>query len=365
LTQQETHQAPDFICVCGRHDETLARHNFHKSKCPAVGNIAREYSNEPESPEIAYSPGMEVIGIPTPPVEDTSPWVFTERGEAIIRELLICAQEPNINTLLIGESGYGKSVVVREVARRMGRVYSSLNGYPGMDIGLLVGQMFPRPMPQGGITLEWQNGTLTESIINGSIFFFEELTRAPQEAISRLFGLLDQGFSYYNIPEAGIDNIPINPNFWFVGTANPAGRGYQTSRLDPALESRFGAIFEINEPLADEPAIMENILPVAKFSNLGPRLQRFVYDTRRNDSALKDAGINTRDMVSTAQLIARGFTPESAVERAVVSKNPSAADGLRILARAHFQGKYDMNTATMVEVVTDAVSPGLDTSEGG
>tara|TARA_Y100000310_G_scaffold160146_1_gene159869 strand:- start:7995 stop:9203 length:1209 start_codon:yes stop_codon:yes gene_type:complete len=348
LTQQETHQASDFVCVCGRHDETVARHNFHKSKCPAVGNIAREYSGEPESSEIAYSPAA--------PAEDPSPWVFTERGEALIRELLICAQRPSINTLLIGESGYGKSVVAREVARRMGRPYSSLNGYPGQDIGLLVGQMFPRPMPQGGITLEWQHGTLTEAVINGAIFFYEELTRAPQEAISRLFGLLDQGFRYYNIPEAGIDDIPINPDFWFVGTANPAGRGYQTSRLDPALESRFGAIFEINEPLADEPAIVENILPVSKFSNLGPRLQRFVYDTRRNDGALADAGINTRDMVSTATLIARGFTPESAVERAVISKNPSSADGLRILARAHFQGKHDMNTATMAEVVTEAVS---------
>ena len=354
MTQQETHQAPDFVCVCGRHDRTLASHNYHKGKCASVASVAKDDVNAPDSSEIAYSP---VIEESTPAVADTSPWVFTEHGEAIIRELMIYAQYPNVNTLLVGESGYGKSVVVREVARRMARKYTSLNGYPGMDIGLLIGQMFPRPMPQGGITLEWQNGTLTESIINGSIFFFEELTRAPMEAISRLFGLLDQGFSYYNIPEAGIDNVEINPNFWFVGTANPAGRGYQTSRLDPALESRFGAIIEVNEPLADEPTIMENILPVAKFGNLGPRLQRFVYDTRRNDSALKDAGINTRDMVSAATLIARGIKAETAIERAVVSKNPGAADGLRILAHAHFQGKHDINTASMSEVVTGVPAP--------
>jgi MoxR-like ATPase len=300
----------------------------------------------PEETTVAYSP----------PVSDPSPWVFTERGEALICELLLCAQAPGINTLLIGESGFGKSVVAREVARRMGRTYSSLNAHPGMDVSLLIGQMFPRPMPQGGITLEWQHGTLTEAVISGAIFFFEELTRAPQEAISRLFGLLDQGFSYYNIPEAGIDDVPINPNFWFVGTANPAGRGYQTSRLDPALESRFGAIFEINEPLADEGAIVNNILPEDKFGITGPRLQRFVFDTRRNDNGLVDAGVNTRDLVSAAQLIARGFTPDAAVERAICSKNAAVASGLRMLAQAHFHGKHDINTVSLETVMEEAGS---------
>ena len=140
-----------------------------------MSSVRTEHAPEIESQDtaVAYSP----------PASDPSPWVFTERGEALIRELLLCAIAPGINTLLIGESGYGKSVVVREVARRLGRTYSSLNAHPGMDIGLLVGQMFPRPLEQGGITLEWSHGTLTQAIINGSIFFFEELTRAPQEAV--------------------------------------------------------------------------------------------------------------------------------------------------------------------------------------
>ena len=348
MTQEVTHQAPDFVCICGRHSETLAKHKFHQGRCAAMSTVEAEHAPEVEHQDtvVAYSP----------PVPDPSPWVFTERGEQMIRELLLCAIAPGINTLLIGESGYGKSVVVREVARRLGRTYSSLNAHPGMDIGLLVGQMFPRPLPQGGITLEWSHGTLTQAIISGSIFFFEELTRAPQEAVSRLFGLLDQGFSYYNIPEAGIDDVPIDPNFWFVGTANPAGRGYQTSRLDPALESRFGAIFEINEPLADEAAIINNILPDAKFGLTGPRLQRFVFDTRRHDGGLEDAGVNTRDLVSAAQLIARGFTPEVAIERAVVSKNGAAASGLRLLAQAHFHGKHDIDAVSLQAVLDESIT---------
>ena len=359
MTQQITHQPADFICLCGRHSATMALHNYHQSKCPGV--LAGQGSTPATETAVTYS-------APTPePVTDVSPWVFTAKGEEVIQELMMLAMPYSggrapIPALLIGESGYGKSVVVREVAHRLKRIYSSLNAHPGMDISLLVGQMFPRPMPEGGVTLEWEHGVLTQSIINGNIFLFEELTRAPMETISRMFGPLDLGFGYYNIPEAGIEDIPINPDWWFVGTANPAGRGYQTARLDPALESRFGWIVEVNEPLADEAKIVSNILPESKYPMVGARLQRFIFDTRRNNEREinNDMGVNTRDMVHTANLIARGFKPETAVERAIISKKDVVADGLRMLARAHFQGKHDINTASAEEVIAEVT--GNDTA---
>ena len=369
MTQQITHQPADFICLCGRHSATMALHNFHQSKCPGV--LAGQGHTPPATDTaVTYSvptpePAATGIGksmLARDAVNAVSPWVFTAKGEEVIRELMMLAVPHNgkapIPALLIGESGYGKSVVIREVAYRLKRIYSSLNAHPGMDISLLVGQMFPRPMPDGGITLEWEHGVLTKSIMSGDIFLFEELTRAPMETISRMFGPLDQGFGYYNIPEAGIDDVPIHPDWWFVGTANPAGGGYQTARVDPALESRFGWIIDVNEPLADEAAIVSNLLPESQYPMVGARLQRFVFDTRRNDErAISDGmGVNTRDLVHTANLISRGFKPEIAVERAIVSKKDSVADGLRLLARAHFQGKHDINTASAQEVIEEVVN---------
>ena len=64
-------------------------------------------------------------------------------------------------------------------------------------------------------------------------------------------------------------------------------------------------------------------------------------------------GVNTRDLVHTANLISRGFNPEVAVDRAIVSKKDDVADGLRLLARAHFQGKHDVNTASAQEVIDE------------
>ena len=362
MTQQVTHQPADFVCLCGRHSATLALHNYHQNKCPGV--LAGQGSTTPEAETetvVTYS-----APAPKPVMDDASQWVFTAAGEALIQELMLLAVRHNGNApvpaLLIGESGFGKSVVLREVARRLARTYSALNAHPGMDISLLVGQMFPRPMSQGGVTLEWEHGMFTKSIMTGDIFLFEEITRAPMETISRMFGPLDLGFGYYNIPEAGIEDIPINPDWWFVGTANPAGRGYQTARLDPALESRFGWIVEVNEPLADEAKIVSNILPESKYPMVGARLQRFIFDTRRNNEREinNDMGVNTRDMVHTANLIARGFKPETAVERAIISKKDVVADGLRMLARAHFQGKHDINTASAEEVIAEVT--GNDTA---
>ena len=368
MTQQITHQPADFICLCGRHSATMALHNYHQAKCSGVlagqgttpTDTVATYSVPTPEPA-ATGIGKSMLVRDAVEYSEVSPWVFTERGEEVIRELMMCAVphngKPPVPCLLMGESGYGKSVVVREVARRLGRKYSALNAHPGMDISLIVGQMLPRPAPGGGITLEWEHGVLTTSIMNGDIFLFEEVTRAPMETISRMFGPLDEGFGYYNIPEAAIDNIPINPNWWFVGTANPAGRGYQTARLDPALESRFGYQIEVNEPLADEAAIVSNLLPENQYPNVGARLQRFIFDTRRvgNESIADDAGVNTRDLVHAANLISRGFLPETAVERAIISKKESAADGLRMLARAHFQGKHDINTASAEEVINEVL----------
>ena len=73
-------------------------------------------------------------------------------------------------------------------------------------------------------------------------------------------------------------------------------------------------------------------------------------------------GVNTRDLVHTANLISRGFKPEIAVERAIVSKKDSVADGLRLLARAHFQGKHDINTASAQEVIEEVVNNGTTTA---
>ena len=290
------------------------------------------------------------------PGPEKSPYIFTKAGEQLIEELMRLAPHDGVDAIsaqLDGPSGMGKSVVVREVAWRLLREFMAINAHPGMDLSLLIGAMFPRPT-EHGLTLVWQDGDLTRAIKEGIIFFFEEATRAPQEMVSRLFGLLDQGFGYFNLPEAGIRDVPIHHLFWMILTSNPAGAGYQTSRLDMAFQSRMGSVFNISEPMADERAILTKILAPTNSEvgyNLVDRFLHFAVDTRRPDSNGFDHGVNTRDLIYAATLQARGFEAPRAIELSIANKYPASKPVIMHASDTHFllNRDYAAEAAALVE----------------
>lgn len=250
--------------------------------------------------------------------------IFSERGQRVLDDMVRCFPEP---ILLIGDSGWGKSVISREASRKVNQEYFSINAHPGMDMGLLVGMWRPES-GQHGIKVVWEDGLLTKAVRNGTTFLFEELTRAPQEAVSRLHGVLDTANRYWSLPEAGESNVPVSERFWFIATANPAGSGYQASRLEKALAFRFLATFEINEPLADEEQVLTASLDNAEQVR---KILKVASDARRN----KESRITTRDIVQWAEMINRGFTPINAFSLCIIPKF-SLKEGLTEICQIHF-----------------------------
>ena len=257
-------------------------------------------------------------------VKQDSDIFLSQFGESITQEIVMLAPMP---VLLLGGTGWGKSVLAREVSRRLQQEYLSINAYPGMDIGLLVGMWRPTS-DSNGISVVWEDGSLTRAVKQGAIFLLEEITRAPQEMVSRLFGLLDTSFRYWSIPEAGIPDVPVHPKFAMVATANPSGLGYASQKLDKAMQRRFAAIFEIDAPIADEMKILESRLPTQMVS----RVYNFMQDARKDAAT----NLNTGDIVHLANLIHRGFSPIRAVSLAIVPKYPDSGPGLKLVAKAHF-----------------------------
>ena len=245
--------------------------------------------------------------------------VFSKVGLGLIKDLKKVFPHP---VLLIGDTGWGKSVLVREVAKQLDLSFNSLNAHPGMDMGMVVGMW--RPYPNGtGISLKWQDGLLTDSIRNGKAFLFEELTRSPQDAISRLYGILDNGFRSWSCPESG-EEVEVHKKFWFLATANPSGQGYYTQKLDKAMHSRFAAVFAINEPIADENTIVQRICP-----DKVEVVMKIVHDWR------KSFQVPTRDLVLFSELIAKGFDMSRAAELAVVSKETKDQKGMIEVVKWH------------------------------
>ncbi len=117
---------------------------------------------------------------------------LTPEGERIGRQIASFNPEP---ILILGPAGTGKSLLIRHIAQQLGIDFVAVNAHQGLDISQLVGLWRP-VQTESGITIEWEDGSLTRSVKTGGLFLFEEITRAPQELLSRLFGLLDTDGRY-------------------------------------------------------------------------------------------------------------------------------------------------------------------------
>ena len=250
---------------------------------------------------------------------------FSEYGKEVFEDSKLVYPDPLLYT---GKTGVGKSLLSRALAADLGLNYSATNAHPEMDISLWVGQWTPEN--DDGIIIQWIDGVLTQLVRSSGMFLLEEFTRAPQEAMSRLFGLMDDGFRYWSLPEAGGIDVPVADNFWLVGTANPTGGGYYTAKIDDAAKRRF-VIMDIDKPLADEVRMLEDIFEKGDFWI--SKLMKFANELREGVS--HECYLNTADLRTLAKLISRGMPPIKAVKYGVAPKY-NKPDGILTLAEAHF-----------------------------
>jgi MoxR-like ATPase len=248
---------------------------------------------------------------------------FNNLGRQIIREMKQVYPRP---ILFLGHTGWGKSFIARHVARELGIGFNQFNSHPGMDMSVLVGMWRPIPI-EGGVSVTWQDGIITDAARMGKIVLAEELTRAPQEAVSRLYGLLDTSHRSWSVPEGGFD-IPVHDNFCMVATANPQGAGYYTQRLDPAMLNRFAAVFILNEPVADEAALAVGELG----TDMADRILKFVRECRSGGKVT----MPTRDLVLLMSNVKKGLPIQRAVELCLSAKYPDHIEGIKEIARLHF-----------------------------
>lgn len=224
--------------------------------------------------------------------------------------------------LLIGEKGMGKSVLVRYVCKRVGREYRGVNFTPGMELSTLLGMWRPRAVDHAGITVEWEDGPLTEAAKIGAGFLAEEFFRGPQEMMSRLFNILNNDFRSLEIPERG-GKIDVHPNFWFVATTNPVKSGYFTAEADEAMLDRFGCIVEMNDVIVDEAKMLEDIFsengknPLTESMKvMAETICKFAMTIRQSNKIT----ISTRSVSQIAKNVLAGETLRNAINRAFLMK---------------------------------------------
>jgi len=235
--------------------------------------------------------------------------------------MLSAALDSGIPVALEGPTGVGKTYLVQHYAQQQRRSFTVVSGSAGSTVEHLVG--FWRPESNGrNVGLVWQDGVLTHSVRHGELFVFEELSRAPQDILGRLFSLTDTVNPSYGAAEHGNGdlNIPIHNRFRFIACFNSYGAGYFVSKVDVAFLNRFVVIRIGYPPSGDEGNIIKLHLQPDKY-HLIPGMVRVATLSRNQEDT--SCIISPRDGVLWAKMITATGSNKLAFEVAVANKKKS------------------------------------------
>ena len=139
--------------------------------------------------------------------------------------------------MIIGPTGSGKTSVVREICKRMGKKLHIFDMGTMLDpISSLLGV---HRLEKGASVFDYAK--FTQVIKEPCVILLDELSRAPLTTMNILFSCLDDRRNL-NIEIAcgsGEREIDINPEVTFIATANVGAEYSGANSMDRALVNRF------------------------------------------------------------------------------------------------------------------------------
>ena len=155
-------------------------------------------------------------------------------------EIIGKAYDHRLNTLIIGETGTGKTHCFREFCHQRKLPYMRVNLNDATTVEDLVGQFTP---DTNGTGFKWTDGVLTKFVRYGGVFVCDEINASNAGILFVLHALLDDERKLVLVQKDG-EVLHAHPDFWFVATMNPDYEG--TKPLNPALKDRFQLILNFD-----------------------------------------------------------------------------------------------------------------------
>lgn len=212
--------------------------NFYLSK---VNKKLKDFSGLISQPQLVAETPVVLVGTEASPekvldmrsfVPLSDGYIPRKYGKTTDVKILEKCYNDKSFVLIMGETGCGKTHLIRHFAfvNKLPYVRINLNG--GTTADELIGHWVPKPA--GGF--RWQDGVLTAFARNGGIVALDEVNACPAEILFALHSLTDDERTLTLTSKDG-EVIRANPNFFLVATMNPDYEG--TRPLNAAFKDRF------------------------------------------------------------------------------------------------------------------------------
>lgn len=148
----------------------------------------------------------------------------------------------NLPALLIGETGTGKTTLVREYATQNGRELLRISCTGQTSTDEILGKWLIRDKET-----YWQDGAITMAMRKGWWVVVDEVNSALPEVLFSLHSLLDDDRKITLVEKDG-EVVRPHDDFRFFATMNPMEEYAGTKELNKAFLSRFAVVLHVDYP---------------------------------------------------------------------------------------------------------------------
>jgi midasin (ATPase involved in ribosome maturation) len=254
--------------------------------------------------------------------------------------------------LLVGETGTGKTTLIRELAEEQGQELIRFNMTGETTVDEFVGRM---NLIDGDTS--WVDGVLIQALTGGHWLVVDEINVALPEILFVLHSLLDDD-KYVRLSAHDNRKIVPHPDFRFFATMNPVAEYSGTKDLNKAFKSRFGMILKVDYPLPEYEAEA-----LVQHTGVGESIAQRIVEVGQAIRKLKSEDkvfytCSTRDLIQWADLV-NDLDMQEAFNLAVLNK---ADDDHANLKQAYKDiiGAYEEIEAKGYEPTVKAVQAKID-----
>ncbi|GHO48961.1 AAA family ATPase [Ktedonospora formicarum] len=174
-------------------------------------------------------------------------WGVNAQGDDFVAD-----EKPPLHFRLQGAPGLGKNELVYEIARKLKKPLYIIQGHEELTPEDLALVLTPDPMNavNDGIPLILRASPLATALYDGGLFFFDEINRVPERALSPLSSVLDGRQSIYSALTGihiGARDEEAQKNFRFCCALNP-GLSQAGHLLPEYIEQRTLPVIELYRP---------------------------------------------------------------------------------------------------------------------